>query len=72
MDAVKYLRGLQVEAQKRLNEARARQAGPGEQIPILQDINSYDAAIAALVEAEIRERENKGPFTATGQYRGGR
>lgn len=70
MDAMKYLRMLRAQAQGRLDEARARRAGPGEQLPLLQEINSFDAAIAALAEAEVMERGGMNPFTAAGQYRG--
>ena len=53
MDALKYSKALQAEARRRLNEARARYAPPSEQLPILQELNSYDSAIAALTRAEI-------------------
>jgi hypothetical protein len=65
MDALKYLGALQAEAQRKLNAARAHHAGPGEQIPLLQEVNSYDAAIAALVEKEILEREASNPLNRT-------
>ena len=64
MDALRYLRWLRGEAQGRLDEARSRRAGPSEQLPLLQEINSYDAAITALAEAELLERQGISPFRA--------